>query len=114
MRFLVIIFLLIASCSKDILIQKKGQTDLLKQTELSDFANQYFWDNFHKGNYHKLDSITYYLTAAYNENPNHLETVTHLGFSYIWKLSERNRLEEIPPKKSVDPAKIGPKKSMAQ
>ena len=97
MRFLVIIFLLITSCSKDILIQKKGQTDLLKQTELSDFANQYFWDNFHKGNYHKLDSITYYLTAAYNENPNHLETVTHLGFSYIWKLSERNRLEEIPP-----------------
>ena len=69
----------------------------MKQTELSDFANQYFWDNFHKGNYHKLDSITYYLTASYNENPNHLETVTHLGFSYIWKLSERNRLEEIPP-----------------
>ena len=48
MRSLVIIFLLITGCSKDILIQKKGQTDLLKQTELSDFANQYFWETFIK------------------------------------------------------------------
>ena len=35
--------------------------------------------------------------AAYNENPNHLETVTHLGFTHIWALSERHNLDEIPP-----------------
>ena len=99
MRFVTMTILLLAliSCTKDILFQKKSINGLADPTELSDHANQYFWQNFHQGNYEKLDSIIYYLSASYNENPNHLETVTHLGFSHIWKLSERDRLDEIPP-----------------
>ena len=47
-----------------------------KHSGLSSYANQYFWKNFHEGNYTKIDSILYYLSAAYNENPNDLETTT--------------------------------------
>ena len=92
----ILLFTLIG-CAKDIFFQKKSINGLTDTTELSDFANQYFWQNFHQGNYEKLDSIIYYLSASYNENPNHLETITHLGFSHIWKLSERDRLDLIPP-----------------
>ena len=97
MRFVILtIYLLtILSCTEDILFQKKSINGLNDSTELSDHANQYFWKNFHEGNYNKLDSIIYYLSASYNENPNHLETVTHLGFSHIWKLSERDRLKKF-------------------
>jgi tetratricopeptide (TPR) repeat protein len=68
-----------------------------KHSGLSSYANQYFWKNFHEGNYTKIDSILYYLSAAYNENPNDLETVTHLGFTHMWALSERQKLDVIPP-----------------
>ena len=70
---IVLVFTLV-SCTKDILFQKKSIDGLTDQTELSDHANQYFWQNFHEGNYEKLDSIIYYLSASYNENPNHLDS----------------------------------------
>ena len=38
-----------------------------------------------------------YLSAAYNENPNDLETFKHLGFTHMWALSERQKLYVIPP-----------------
>jgi hypothetical protein len=94
-----ILILVVAGCTITVqtLNKKKDSQNLNKESELSNFANQYFWENFHGGNYHKIDSILYYLGAAYSENPNHLETVTHLGFTHIWALSERQNLDTIPP-----------------
>lgn len=101
MKKVVTFFILIAivgcSISFQTLNKKKENSNLSLDSELSRFANQYFWENFHRGNYHKIDSILYYLGASYNENPNHLETLTHLGFTHIWKLSERQSLDNIPP-----------------
>ncbi len=89
--------LLFGSCtiSVDTITKKKEISS--QETELSKYANNYFWDRFHQGNYQNIDSILYYLTASYNENPNHHETVTHLGFANIWALSERQKLNPIPP-----------------
>jgi len=75
---------------------KEGYT-AKQDTALERHANDYFWTNFHQGNYNNIDSVLFYLNAAYNKNPNHLETVTHLGFTYIWKLSERFNVEEVEP-----------------
>ena len=68
-----------------------------QETDLSQFANSYFWQQFHLGHYEKIDSISYFLSAAYSENPNHLETVNHLGWVHVWALSERQKLTSIPP-----------------
>ncbi len=76
---------------------KKETASSLENSELSTYANDYFWKNFHEGNYDNIDSVLYYLSAAYNQNPNHLETVSHLGFTHIWALSERQQLDIIPP-----------------
>ena len=78
-------------------LSKPNAENVLAREGLGRFANDYFWDQFHQGNYDQVDSVLYYLTAAYNDNPNNLETVSHLGFAHVWKLSERTRLDEIPP-----------------
>lgn len=75
----------------------KNKEEMTKYTSISDYANAYFWKKFHEGNYTKIDSILYYLNTAYLENPNHLETVTHLGFTHMWAMSEMKNLDVIPP-----------------
>jgi len=37
------------------------------------------------------------LKAAYLENPHDAKVAAHIGFLHIWRLSERRRLETIPP-----------------
>jgi len=76
---------------------KPNAENVLASDDLGRFANDYFWEQFHAGNYDLVDSVLYYLTASYTDNPNNLETVTHLGFAHVWKLAERARLDEIPP-----------------
>ena len=72
---------------------------------MSIYANDYFWKNFHAGNYNNLDSVLFYLNAAYIENPNHTETVAHLGFAHIWALSERDkRTSDLPNPRIIDHA----------
>jgi len=94
-----IIFLSFVNCSifVDTINLRKNKVHLFSETELSKKANDYFWDNFHKGNYDSINRIILNLSAAYNENPNDLRTVGHLAFANIWKLSERQNLNEIPP-----------------
>ena len=75
----------------------KDISSINKKSELSTFANDYFWENFHKGNYEKIDSILHYLSASYIENPNNLESISHLGFTHIWALTERSKNDTISP-----------------
>ncbi|MRH99653.1 hypothetical protein GH721_03815 [Kriegella sp. EG-1] len=79
------------------MIQSKNTKDMLTSNELAEFANAYFWENYHKGNYHKIDSVLYYLQAAYIKNPNDLQTIAHIGFTNAWAISERRKLDTIPP-----------------
>lgn len=39
----------------------------------------------------------FYLLASYHEKPNHLKTIAHLGFANSWAISERRKLDTIPP-----------------
>ena len=84
-------------CSVKTVNRSKNAAASKKSSDLSVFANNYFWEHFHAGNYAKLDSILFYLMAAYVENPNHTETVAHLGFAHIWALSELDRRESDQP-----------------
>lgn len=60
-------------------------------------AEQRFWETLHQGQYdHIPDTITL-LMAAYLENPNDPKLAAHLGFMHIWKITERQRLNPIPP-----------------
>lgn len=96
---IIIVSICLYSCTLTVntITKKKELTHIFNNTQLSDFANNYFWEHFHQGNYDKLDSILFYLYAAYNENTNHLETNSHLGFAHAWALSERNRVEQLSP-----------------
>ena len=55
-------------------------------------ANAKFWDAFHGGRYEDLPDVIEALTAAYLEDPRDAETAAHIGFSHVWRLSERARL----------------------
>lgn len=90
---------LLIGCS--IAVKTINQKKVLDTTKLSSalgtLSNKYFWDNFHEGNYDNIDSILYYLSASYCENPNDLETVAHLGFVHMWAISEMSNLKTVSP-----------------
>lgn len=66
-------------------------------SEIAKHANTYFWETLHAGRYDSIPQALTLLKAAYLENPNDPTTTAHIAFLHIWKLSERNRLKEIPP-----------------
>jgi len=66
------------------------------ESPISKSANDYFWNQFHKGDYDSIPVIIDKLTAAYLYNPNDIRTVTHLGFAHMWALSERQNSEGGP------------------
>ncbi|CAM1367659.1 conserved hypothetical protein [Tenacibaculum litopenaei] len=74
-------------------LRKEGE---IKNKNLPRQANAYFWKYFHAGNYKRIDTIISLLNRAHREFPNDIETINHLGFTHIWALSERARLEKIP------------------
>lgn len=95
---LVTLIILGCNISVQTVNKKKDVENLHKESKLTAKAKAYFWENFYSGHYKNIDSVLYYLDAAYNENPNYLETVTHLGFTHIWALSERQKREIISPR----------------
>lgn len=58
------------------------------KTSSSITANNYFWEQFHQGNYDSIPTILEKLTAAYLENPNDIRTITHLAFTHMWAIAE--------------------------
>jgi len=67
-------------------------TQSLRSTE----ANEYFWEQFHEGNYDSIPKILDTLTAAYLDNPSDIRTVDHLAFTHMWALSERRNSDHAP------------------
>ncbi len=58
------------------------------ESTLSKSANEYFWDQFHLGNYDSIPVILEKLTSAYINDPNDIRTVTHLAFTHMWAIAE--------------------------
>jgi hypothetical protein len=89
-----IIFGLIVGCTAVIpnfIPQKKGQ---LVSAQEAMSADQYFWEQFHQGNYDSIDLVLNRLTAAYLEHPADYRLAAHLGFTHIWALAEFSRKAE--------------------
>ncbi|MEJ1239338.1 hypothetical protein WBG78_14475 [Chryseolinea sp. T2] len=70
-------------------------------------ANDYFWKQFHEGNYDSIPVILNKLTTAYVSNPNDIRTITHLGFTHMWALSEHRNNAGSP--RSVEHATMAQK-----
>lgn len=71
-------------------------------TELAQHAHTVFWETLHGGKYHEIPKAMTLLKAAYLQNPHDAKVAAHIGFLHIWRLSERQRLEEIPPQITDD------------
>ncbi|WPP50155.1 hypothetical protein [Catalinimonas niigatensis] len=59
------------------------------ESKVSVEANDFFWEQFHLGNYDSIPAILEQLTAAYLDNPNDLKTINHLGFTHMWAIAEQ-------------------------
>ena len=81
--------------SVDTINKSKNHREWVK-SKLSTEANDFFWEQFHLGNYDSIPAILERLTTAYLDNPNDLQTVYHLGFTHFWAVAERQNLEKIP------------------
>ena len=73
------------------------KTPTASTSEKAKSANAKFWDALHGGRYEELPGVLDALTGAYLENPRDAETAAHIGFSHIWFVSERVRLEQQSP-----------------
>jgi hypothetical protein len=91
--FFVVLSSTLSSCAFFAETFTASKTYSLKQTPLGITANKYFWDNFHQGNYDSINNIVNNLLLALNENPNDLKTTVHLGFTHVWAVSERQRIQ---------------------
>jgi hypothetical protein len=60
-------------------------------------ADDLFWRTLHDGDYDKTPAALTALQAAYLENPRDAVTAAHIGWVHIWRLSERARLDSVPP-----------------
>lgn len=67
------------------------------RSEMALEADKTFWKVFHAGDYQRIDEALNALTAAYLLTPNDAVTAAHIGWLHIWRLSERARLDQIPP-----------------
>lgn len=79
-------------CEKLAVFSTPRKHALISHTQLADQAENTFWTTLHNGQYQNIPTVTKLLTAAYLENPNDPTLAAHLGFTHIWKITERQRL----------------------
>ena len=89
----ILVGLFFASCSTLAPMFMKAKTGKLSEKPSAMYADQYFWDNFHAGNYDSIPRILENLTNAYYENKRDYKLAAHLGFVNAWGLAESNRVE---------------------
>lgn len=101
MYFRVLVFLIIiiqlTACEDIAILSAHKKHPVASTSQLSQQANQYFWNTLHLGRYDDIPVADKLLTAAYLENPNDPALAAHLGFLHIWKLTERGREKVIQP-----------------
>jgi len=75
---------------------------LKNNTELTKHAHKVFWETLHKGDYLNISKPMTLLKALYLQDPHNAKVAAHIGFLHAWRLSERQRLENIPPQITDD------------
>jgi tetratricopeptide (TPR) repeat protein len=95
--FIILLSFVLTSCEQLAMMTTPSKKPKPSHTQLAQEAERKFWVNLHNGAYNQLPETTKLLTAAYLENPNDPTLAAHLGFAHIWKITERARLQTIPP-----------------
>ena len=93
---LLLLCFLLCACEQIAVLSTPPKKPVISRTTLAKKAKQTFWVNLHEGNYDQLPTTIKLLTAAYLQNSNDPQLAGFLGFSHIWKLTERNREKVIP------------------
>lgn len=88
---------LLAGCSSLAVWSAPEKVASTERTPQARTANDQFWRTLHGGRYEELPQVLDALTAVYLQNPNDAETAAHIGFSHIWRVSERARLTRSSP-----------------
>lgn len=91
------IALSLTSCEQVAIMFTPKKMPAASHSQLADTAEKNFWETLHKGNYAGIPETEKLLTAAYLQNPNDPALAAHLGFIHIWKITERERLQTMPP-----------------
>jgi len=71
-------------------------------SELTTHAHKVFWETLHKGDYLNISKPMTLLKASYLQDPHNAKVAAHIGFLHAWRLSERRRLDNIPPQITDD------------
>lgn len=64
------------------------------QSPQSKEANDAFWSALHAGAYDQIPAVKEQLQRAYLADPFDAVTTAHLGFLHLWRIAERERLEQ--------------------
>ena len=97
LSLLAALFVSLTGCEKIAILTTPKKHSIPSHSPLATHAENTFWDTLHSGNYNNLPETSKLLLAAYLENPNDPQLAAHLGFVYIWKITERQRLAKLDP-----------------
>lgn len=95
--FFAFIILNLTACERVALFTTPHKQAIKSSGALAAKAQNYFWNTLHQGRYQDISKADYLLMAAYLQNPNDPKLAAHLGFVHIWKITERQRLQEESP-----------------
>lgn len=84
--------LTLTSCEWIAVLTTPKKKPAASHTALAKQAENSFWRALHQGEYSNIPEVEKLLTAAYLENPNDSKIAGYLGFTHIWKITERQRL----------------------
>ncbi len=94
---LIAMTLSLSACEQVALMTTAPKKPAISKGQLTKTATHQFWQSLHQGHYQRLPQSIHLLTAAYLKNPNDPNLAAYLGFAHIWKITERQREQGIPP-----------------
>ncbi len=87
----------LTACEDVALMTTPKKQPIQSTSQLAKLAETNFWYTLHAGRFDQIPDTDRLLMAAYLENPNDPQLAAHLGFLHIWKITERQRMKNIPP-----------------
>ncbi len=97
-KLLILLSVLCYSCNVvAVWFSDEKERSAFEDTALETEVHQYFWNQLHQGHYDSLDKVLDKLHYAYMQDPQDFKIAAHLGFAYVWQITERQRLDSMPP-----------------
>ncbi len=87
----------LSACAKIATLSTPSKHPQFSLSTLAQKAKHKFWQALHHGEYDEIKAVDTALMAAYLQNPNDPQLAAYLGFTHIWKITERNRYKDVQP-----------------